>query len=106
MFPGVCAYESQIDTPLPSSSHAPSIWYAEVPTPQWNPSGNPRREARCIPAGKVVRGGKARASPTTGEVPERSKGESKPEGAPAPQVSVCRDPFRPNRLDDEAAAEL
>src|SRR5262245_41201229 len=42
MFPGVCAYVSQIDGPLPSSFHAPSIWYAEVAVPQKNPLGNSR----------------------------------------------------------------
>src|SRR5262249_55370107 len=40
MLPGVCAYVSQIDLPLPSSFQAPSIWYDEVPTPQKNPLGN------------------------------------------------------------------
>src|SRR5262249_9953346 len=33
---------SQIDGPLPSSFHAPSIWYAEVAVPQKNPVGNSR----------------------------------------------------------------
>src|SRR5262245_28039296 len=33
ILPGVCAYVSQIDGPLPSSFHAPSIWYADVATP-------------------------------------------------------------------------
>src|SRR5262245_66535116 len=42
MFPGVWAYVSQIDTPLPSSSQAPSTWYDAVATPQWKPSGNVR----------------------------------------------------------------
>jgi hypothetical protein len=34
IFPGVWANASQIDSPLPSSSQAPSIWYDEVATPQ------------------------------------------------------------------------
>src|SRR5215510_15501702 len=42
MLPGVWAYVSQIDLPLPSSFQAPSIWYDEVPMPQWKPSGNVR----------------------------------------------------------------
>src|SRR5262245_16607651 len=42
MFPDVWAYVSQIDMPLPSSSHAPSIWYEDLATPQWKPSGNER----------------------------------------------------------------
>ena len=29
IFPGVCAYVSQIDLPLPSASGEPSIWYAD-----------------------------------------------------------------------------
>src|SRR5262245_2882644 len=39
MLPGLCAYVSQIESPLPSSSHAPSIWYDDVPTPQKKPFG-------------------------------------------------------------------
>src|SRR5262245_778154 len=31
-----------MDAPLPSSSHAPSIWYEDVATPQRNPSGSRR----------------------------------------------------------------
>src|SRR5215831_10410645 len=42
MFPGACVYVSQIDRPLPSSFHAPSIWYDDVATPQKNPGGNVR----------------------------------------------------------------
>jgi hypothetical protein len=34
ILPGVCAYVSQIEAPLPSSFHAPSIWYDEVAVPQ------------------------------------------------------------------------
>src|SRR5260370_6203053 len=34
IFPGVCAKRSQIDSPLPSSFHAPSIWYEAVAVPQ------------------------------------------------------------------------
>ena len=51
IFPGVCAYVSQIDGPFPSASHAPSIWYDEVATPQRNPSGN----RRSLIAGTPVR---------------------------------------------------
>src|SRR5262245_10577301 len=40
MFPGLCVYVSQMDRPLPSSFHAPSIWYDDVPTPQKKPFGN------------------------------------------------------------------
>ena len=40
IFPGCWQNVSQIDTPRPSSCTAPSIWYADVATPQWNPSGN------------------------------------------------------------------
>ena len=32
--PGECANVSQIDRPLPSSFHAPSIWYEARATPQ------------------------------------------------------------------------
>src|SRR5262245_27822618 len=46
MFPGVWAYVSQIDRPLPSSSQAPSVWYDDVATPQWKPSGKRRAGAR------------------------------------------------------------
>ena len=44
IFPGVWANVSQIDSPLPSSFHAPSTWYDEVATPQRNPSGKRRTE--------------------------------------------------------------
>src|SRR5262245_56259422 len=49
MCPGSCVYVSQIDRPLPSSFHAPSIWYDEVATPQRNPAGKVR--AAACPAG-------------------------------------------------------
>src|SRR5579872_4628488 len=39
ILPGVCANRSQIDSPLPSSFHAPSIWYEAVAAPQKNPLG-------------------------------------------------------------------
>ena len=48
MFPGVWAYVSQIDGPLPSSFHAPSIWYEAVATPQWNPSGKRRGSVATV----------------------------------------------------------
>src|SRR5262245_51900797 len=56
MFPGVCAYVSQIDGPLPSSFHAPSIWYAEVAVPQKNPLGNSRAVgfSGSVPVARIV----------------------------------------------------
>jgi hypothetical protein len=53
MFPGVWANVSQIDRPFPSTFHAPSIWYEDVATPQWNPSGN-RRSAETVASVAVV----------------------------------------------------
>src|SRR5579872_1212177 len=44
ILPGVCAKRSQIDSPLPSSFHAPSIWYEAVAVPQKNPLGNVNSE--------------------------------------------------------------
>lgn len=44
ILPGVCANRSQIDSPLPSSFHAPSIWYEAVAVPQKNPLGNAASE--------------------------------------------------------------
>lgn len=41
MFCGLkCVMWSQIDSPLPSASQAPSVWYELVPTPNLNPLGN------------------------------------------------------------------
>lgn len=41
MFCGLkCVMWSQIDSPLPSTSQAPSVWYELVPTPNLNPLGN------------------------------------------------------------------
>ena len=48
MFPGVWVYVSQIDSPLPSSSHAPSIWYEAVARPQRNPSGKRRDSVATV----------------------------------------------------------
>src|ERR1041384_1270294 len=42
MWAGSAANRSQIDSPLPSASHAPSIWWAAVAVPQTNPAGNSR----------------------------------------------------------------
>lgn len=38
--PAVWAKRSQMDSPLPSSFHAPSIWQEAVAVPQKNPLGN------------------------------------------------------------------
>ena len=39
ILPGMVANRSQIDSPLPSSLAAPSIWAEAVATPQAKPSG-------------------------------------------------------------------
>src|SRR5208282_3827237 len=40
ILPGVWQKRSQIDSPLPSSLHAPSIWYEALAVPHWKPLGN------------------------------------------------------------------
>ena len=39
ILPGVCANESQIDSPRRPSIHPPSTWYAEVDVPHANEGG-------------------------------------------------------------------
>src|ERR1700686_4115938 len=39
ILPAVCAKRSQMDSPLPSSFQAPSIWYEAMAVPQKNPLG-------------------------------------------------------------------
>lgn|SRR5579859_3019119 len=53
------AKRSQIDSPRPSSSVAPSIWYADVATPQTNPLGNETVFAMCAPISGGVGAGAA-----------------------------------------------
>src|SRR5215469_5236569 len=45
ILPGVCEKRSQIDSPLPSSFQAPSIWYDAVAVPHQKPLGNCGAEA-------------------------------------------------------------
>src|SRR5215470_14859743 len=73
MFPGVWANTSQINGPFPSSSQAPSIWYEDVATPQWNPSGNRRSAEAGDPAARAVIGTSPSCRPTLSQ-PEGPRG--------------------------------
>src|SRR5215471_13522902 len=79
--PGVCANRSQIDSPLPSSFHAPSIWYDAVAVPQKNPLGNDA----CAGGENCARGGDV-VVPAFDATLQAENSDGIPVAAPAPRA--------------------
>src|SRR5262245_60539525 len=85
-----------MDAPLPSSSHAPSIWYEDVATPQRNPSGSRRSldvadsvaTACSRPPRRGSRAAGRQASPAQGE--GRRASDLNPVSDTAPKVQRLR----------------
>src|SRR5258708_34973013 len=90
IFPGVCAKWSQIDSPLPSSFHAPSIWYEAVAVPQKKFLGKGiSEEAAACRAGALMKAGADDVGPAA--LDEMLHAEKKPAGSAATAVALAPD---------------
>src|SRR5437588_7287255 len=97
IFPGVCAKRSQIDSPLPSSFHAPSIWYEAVAVPQEKFLGNEISDAvaNCR-AGFVTFAAEASGFPALDETLQAEKSPAGTAAVTAAHEADCRN-FRRDR---------